>query len=53
MNNFERRIEEEINERIEEACAIEREISNNHLAALKAEIATELEKVLAALRGKK
>lgn len=49
MNNFERQIEEEINERIEGACAIEREISNNHLAALKAGIATELDKALSCI----
>lgn len=36
MNNFERQIEEDTNERIEEACAIEREISNDLLKALKA-----------------
>lgn len=34
INNFERQIEEEINERIEAACAIEREIGRRSMIIL-------------------
>ena len=39
MNSFERQIEDETNERIEEACAIEREITARRCAKIAGKIA--------------